>query len=128
MRDAFLIIDSIFELSDFKLYTKDLLKFEEISEWEIVHEDLNKDRSYFSISKDNSIFDLMEPFEKEKVTSEFSMFTIFACSFFELDYLRILVSSIPPNTKFLIDNDHGRIMERGEFLKLNSYEEFVKRG
>ena len=127
MKDAIPITESAVGLSDFKLYTKGALEFEENGESEIVHQILTKDNSYFSISKDNSIFDLMEPDEQAIVMSEFDEFNIFPCLFYDINYLNILISSVPSDRKIIIDNDHGTFMTREHFLNLNSYEEFIRR-
>ncbi len=126
MRDAFLITDSTFEISDFRLYTMEVFEFEEVDEFEIEYNIPYEHESYFSISKDNSMFDLMEPDEQKIIISEFDKFNVFACLFYNFHYLQKLVASFPSSRKILIDNDHGRIMKRDEFLKLNSHEEFVK--
>lgn len=126
MKEAILITDSTFDLSDFKLYAKDSFKFEGTKELEIVHYIPHQLESYFSIVKDNNIFNLMEPNEQEIVLSEFKEFNFYYCLFYNFHYLQILISSIPPDRKIIIDNDHGRLMKRGEFLGLNSYEEFVR--
>lgn len=126
MKDAFLITDSNFELSDFKLYTENLFEFEEVDEFEIEYYIPNKQESYFSISKDNSMFNLVEPEMQKIIMPEFDMFNFFACLFYDFQYLRNIVNRFPSNRKILIYNDHGRVMGREEFLKFNSYEEFVK--
>jgi hypothetical protein len=126
MQEAILIMDSSFGLSDFKLYTTDSFKFEDAKEFEIEHNVPHQFDTYFSILKDNSIFDLMEPNEQSIVSSEFEMFNIYYCLFYDFHYLKILIASIPPDKKIIIDNDHGRLMRRDEFLKFNSYEEFAR--
>lgn len=125
MKDAIFITDSTFELSDFKLYAKGLFKFEDANESEIEYYIPNEQKSYFSISKDNSMFHLMEPNEQKKIASEFDTFNVFACLFYNFSYLQSLVASIPSDRKIIIDNDHGTIMQTAEFLKLTSYKEFV---
>lgn len=127
MKDAILITDSMFELSDFKLYTQSLFNFNEASESEIEYFAPNEYNSYLSISKDNSIFKLIEPCIQQIIQSEFDVFSIFVCLFYDFSYVQRLAASIPPNRKILIDNDHGTIMNRTDFLKLESYRDFVKR-
>ncbi|WP_343694019.1 hypothetical protein [Chitinophaga sp.] len=126
MKDAIFITDSTFELSDFKLYAIGLFKFEDANESEIEYYIPNEQKSYFSISKDNSMFNLMEPNEQKKIVSEFDTFNVFACLFYNFSYLQSLAASIPSDRKIIIDNDHGTIMQTAEFLKLNSYKEFVR--
>ncbi|HVI47122.1 MAG TPA: hypothetical protein VM802_19755 [Chitinophaga sp.] len=126
MNDAFLITDSTFELSDFKLYTEGVIKFDVVNEFEMEYNIPYQNKTYFSVSKDNSIFDMMDPSEQERVVSEFNEFNIFTCLFYDFHYLQTLVASIPPDRKIVIDNDHGKLLKREEFLKLNSYEEFAK--
>ncbi|MCW3463670.1 hypothetical protein [Chitinophaga nivalis] len=126
MNDAFLITDSTFKLSDFKRYTEGAIKFDDLNEFEIEYNIPEQHKTYFSVSKDNSIFDMMDPFEQEKVISEFSEFNIFTCLFYDFRYLQTLVASIPPDRKVIIDNDHGKLLKREDFLKFNSYEEFAK--
>lgn len=126
MKEAILITDSTFDLSDFKLYATDSFKFKVAKEFEIVHYIPHEVETYFSIMKDNNIFNLMEPNEQEIVLSEFEKFNFYYCLFYNFHYLQVLIGSIPPDRKIIIDNDHGRLMKREEFLKLNSYEEFAK--
>lgn len=125
MLDAIIITESTFELSDFKLYTLESFKFENENEFKIEYYIPHKQETYFSISNDNSIFDLMESNEQSIVTSEFEKFNIYYCLFYNFHYLQVLIASIPPDRKIIIDNDHGRLMRRDEFLKFNSYEEFA---
>lgn len=126
MKKAILITDSTFELSDFELYAKDLFEVEYANESEIECYIPYKLESYFSISKDNSMFDLMEPYGQRKIMSEFDTFNVFACLFYNFSYIRSLVASILSDRKIVIDNDHGTFMYREDFLKLNSYEDFVR--
>lgn len=126
MKNAIFITDSMFELSDFKLYSKDLFEFENANESEIEYYIPHEQESYLSISKDNSMFHLMEPYGQNKIVSEFVTFNVFSCLFYDFSYIQKLVASIPSERKVIIDNDHGTIMQREEFLRLNSYEGFVK--
>ncbi|OMP75968.1 hypothetical protein [[Flexibacter] sp. ATCC 35208] len=126
MKDAIIITDSTFELSDFKAYAKRLFEFKEANESKIEYYIPYEQESYFSISKDNSMFDLMEPYEKKIIASEFETFNIFASLFYDFRYVQSLVASIPSERKIFIDNDHGTIMRKEDFLSLNSYEEFIK--
>ncbi|OMP74509.1 hypothetical protein [[Flexibacter] sp. ATCC 35208] len=126
MKDAIIITDSTFELSDFKAYAKNLFEFKEANESEIEYYIPNEQESYFSISKDNNMFDLMEPYGQEIIASEFDTFNIFACLFYDFRYVQSLVASIPSDRKIFIDNDHGTFMRKDDFLRLNSYEAFIK--
>jgi hypothetical protein len=126
MKNAILITDSTFELSDFKLYAKDLFEVEDANESEIECYIPYKLESYFSILKDNSMFDLMEPHGQRKIMSEFDTFNVFACLFYNFPYIRSLVASIPSDKKIVIYNNHGTFMQSEDLLKLNSYEDFVR--
>lgn len=126
MKDAIIVTQSTFELLDFKLYGKNLFEFVDARESEIKYYKPNVQESYISITKDNSMFDLMESYGREKIESEFETFNIFLCLFYNFSYIQSLVASIPLDKKIIFDNDHGILMNREEFLKLNSYEEFVK--
>lgn len=126
MKDAIIITDSKFELSNFKEYAKSLFKFNDANEFEIEYYIPYEQESYFSISKDNTILNLMENNEKDFITSEFITCNIFACLFYEFNYLKSIVAAIPPERKIIIDNDHGTLMRKEEFLNLNSYEEFTR--
>ncbi|GEP93585.1 hypothetical protein SAMN05660909_05496 [Chitinophaga terrae (ex Kim and Jung 2007)] len=126
MKDAILITDSTVELLDFKRYARGLFEFEEANEFEIEYYIPYEQESYFSISKDNSMFDLIEPDGQKIIVSEFDKFNVFACLFYEFGYVQSLIVSIPSDRKIIVDNDHGAFIRREDFLKLNSYEEFVK--
>ncbi|WP_143709171.1 hypothetical protein [[Flexibacter] sp. ATCC 35208] len=126
MKDAIIITDSTFELSEFKVYAKSLFEFKEANESEVEYYIPYEQESYFSISKNNTIFNLMENNEQDLIISEFITFNIFACLFYEFSYLKSIVAAIPPERKIIIDNDHGTLMRKEEFLNLNSYEEFTR--
>lgn len=126
MKDAFIITESAFDLSDFKEHARSLFDFKKVSESLIEYYIPFVPESYFSISKDNSLIDLMEIDEQDIIRTEFGEFNIYICRFYEFHNLKSLVSSIPSNNKIIIDNDHKVFMQRGFFLNLNSYEEFTK--
>ncbi|MBC9914073.1 hypothetical protein [Chitinophaga varians] len=125
MKDAILITGSTFKLSDLLVYAKNAIKFEEVNEAEIECNIPYQVGTYFSISKNNSTIDLMEPGEIEYLQSEFGVFNFFHCLFYDFHYLQVLLASIPPDIKVIIDNDHGRLLKKEEVLKFNSYEEFA---
>src|SRR5687767_2380289 len=111
MKNTTLITDSTFELSDFKLYAKDLFEVEDTNESEIECYIPYELESYFSISKDNSMFDLIEPYGQTKIMSEFDTSNVFACLFYNFSYIRSLLASIPSDSKIVIDNGHGTFMQ-----------------
>ncbi|HEY9259908.1 hypothetical protein, partial [Chitinophaga sp.] len=126
MRSAFIITDSEFTLSDLKQCAKGMLDFEYSNNTELSFHLKDVERGYFYISLDNSIFDLMEKYQQEVVTSHFAAFNIYGCTFHYFDILRTLINAIPSDKKIIVDNDHGALIEREKFLTIVTYEEFIE--
>jgi len=123
---AFLITDGTFELSDFKLMSKDLFLFDDYSETEIEYQSGDNERTYFYIARDNMIFDLMDVVEQNLIRLSYETFNIFSCRFFDFTLLKKIVSIVPTEIKLMIDNDYGSILSRDEFLRVHGYNQFLK--